>query len=140
LLNGNSAKYIEGLENRLGRMEALLRLSGLLSDQDADSTDLQTLERRLAKKNAQLTKDREREGQNDHDSNSSATTPNASVTPSIEVTATDDNSNNEKTPHGSKAEKAKPKEREVEALSEAMCSLVTNNYGDTRYIGMQLAR
>jgi hypothetical protein len=31
--------------------------------------------------------------------------------------------------------KGKGKDEEVEALSEAMCSLVTNNYGDTRYIG-----
>jgi len=33
-------------------------------------------------------------------------------------------------------EKDKPEEeQEVSALSEMMCSLVTNNDGDTRYIG-----
>src|ERR1051326_6941945 len=48
-----SAKYIEGLENRLGRMESLLRLSGLLSEDDDGSTDLGTLEKRLANKTAQ---------------------------------------------------------------------------------------
>ncbi len=80
LLTGNSAKYIEGLENRLGRMEALLRLSGLLSDEDADSTDFQTLERRLAEKNALLNK--ERDNHNSHDSNSDTTTPHV-TTPSV---------------------------------------------------------
>ena len=30
-------------------------------------------------------------------------------------------------------------EEEVEALSELMCSLVTNNCGETRYIGMLLS-
>jgi hypothetical protein len=39
------AKYIERLENQLGRMENLLRLSGLLSK---GSTDLGMLEKRLA--------------------------------------------------------------------------------------------
>ncbi|KFY44043.1 hypothetical protein V495_03651, partial [Pseudogymnoascus sp. VKM F-4514 (FW-929)] len=42
------AKYIEGLENRLGRMENLLRLSGLLNEDDGGSTDLGMLEKRLA--------------------------------------------------------------------------------------------
>src|SRR2546421_4830700 len=46
----HSAKYIEGLENRLGRMESLLKMSGLLSDEDAGKTDLGTLEKRLAEK------------------------------------------------------------------------------------------
>lgn len=32
-------------------------------------------------------------------------------------------------------EKGKGEEEEVEALSEMMCSLVTNNSGETRYIG-----
>ncbi|EOD52706.1 putative fungal specific transcription protein [Neofusicoccum parvum UCRNP2] len=46
------AKYIEGLENRLGRMESLLRLSGLLSEDDDGRTDLGTLEKRLSEKRA----------------------------------------------------------------------------------------
>src|SRR6266516_7540106 len=48
------AKYIEGLENRLGRMESLLKLSGLLPDEDNGKTDLGTLEKRLADKTAAL--------------------------------------------------------------------------------------
>ncbi|KAI5291429.1 hypothetical protein KEM54_004793 [Ascosphaera aggregata] len=44
------AKYIEGLENRLSRMESLLRLSGLLSESDFGKTDLGVLEKRLAEK------------------------------------------------------------------------------------------
>lgn len=33
------------------------------------------------------------------------------------------------------ADKNPEGQEEVEALSEMMCSLVTNNYGETRYIG-----
>src|SRR2546421_3365335 len=50
----HSAKYIEGLENRLGRMESLLKLSGLLPEEDNGKTDLGTLEKRLADKTAAL--------------------------------------------------------------------------------------
>ena len=32
-------------------------------------------------------------------------------------------------------EREKAREEEVEALSDMMCSLVTNNCGETRYIG-----
>ncbi|KAI5291844.1 hypothetical protein KEM52_000056 [Ascosphaera acerosa] len=44
------AKYIEGLENRLNRMESLLRLSGLVSESDFEKTDLGALEKRLAER------------------------------------------------------------------------------------------
>ena len=36
-------------------------------------------------------------------------------------------------------ERNKGEEEEVEALSDMMCSLVTNNSGETRYIGMSAA-
>jgi hypothetical protein len=116
-------------------MEALLRLSGLLSEQDADSTDLQTLERRLAEKNAQLAKDnhKDKDGSSTTDDSPDAS-PTAMATPSVEVTAVDDASSRHKSPDGK--DKSKTDEPEVAALSEAMCSLVTNNYGDTRYIGL----
>jgi hypothetical protein len=44
------AKYINALENRLGRMESLLKTSGLLSDEGAVEADRNTLEQRLADK------------------------------------------------------------------------------------------
>ncbi|RAL67533.1 hypothetical protein DID88_008288 [Monilinia fructigena] len=48
--DSDRAKYIEGLENRLGRMESLLKLSGLLNEEDGGRTDLGTLEKRLPKR------------------------------------------------------------------------------------------
>lgn len=44
-------------------------------------------------------------------------------------------------PNANGEENNNPEEpEEVEALSEMMCSLVTNNYGETRYIGKSLIR
>ncbi|KAL8724191.1 MAG: hypothetical protein Q9166_008088 [cf. Caloplaca sp. 2 TL-2023] len=125
------AKYIEGLENRLGRMEALLRLSGLLSDEDVDRTDLSMLEKRLVDK----TNERSR-----------GTTP--SDTPRLSISQPRSGSgsnfspqqaNKLPSPQSSVASPRPPEENkpeeEVEALSDMMCSLVTNNCGETRYIG-----
>lgn len=106
------AKYIEGLENRLARMEHLLRLSGLLPEGDEDTVDLGDLERRL------------RESANSsqrapsHVGRSSSGTPSSSTLQS-----------NSGSPIVTKDEV------EVEALSDQMCSLVTNNCGETRFIG-----
>jgi len=121
------AKYIEGLENRLGRMESLLKLSGLLSEED-DRTDLGTLEKRLADKT--------------HNMSNGATPKSAESTP--HPSASSDSRHN--TPQqerraSSRSSVASPNpekrnEEEVEALSDMMCSLVTNNHGETRYIGM----
>ncbi|KAF2403551.1 hypothetical protein EJ06DRAFT_282690 [Trichodelitschia bisporula] len=117
------AKYIEGLENRLGRMESLLRLSGLLSDDDPSATDLGTLEKRLADRAAA------RRDSNDDVRSASTSMPrdSAELTP-MHDTLPSPNSN------GS-PETGRKSEEEVEALSDMMCSLVTNNCGETRYIG-----
>lgn len=123
------AKYIEGLENRLGRMESLLKLSGLLSDEDGDKTDLGTLEKRLADKSMS------NEGTPPRSSNrsGSANQPRASTeshhsTHRLEVATSPRSSM-------TSPESQKGGEEEVEALSDMMCSLVTNNCGETRYIG-----
>ncbi|KAI4273102.1 MAG: hypothetical protein LQ337_004865 [Flavoplaca oasis] len=126
------AKYIEGLENRLGRMEALLKLSGLLNDEDVDRTDLSMLEKRLADKTIERP---------------NGTTP-PSDTPRLSVSQPRSTSgsnpslqqaNKLPSPQSSAASPALPQEEkpeeEVEALSDMMCSLVTNNCGETRYIG-----
>ncbi|KAL9603261.1 MAG: hypothetical protein Q9219_001282 [cf. Caloplaca sp. 3 TL-2023] len=126
------AKYIEGLENRLGRMEALLKLSGLLSDEDVDRTDLGTLEKKLADKAFQ----RSNEGSPAHSPGStSVEQPPATLSPHGPTPQ----ANKIPSPQSSTAspkltEDDKPEE-EVEALSDMMCSLVTNNCGETRYIG-----
>ncbi|KAL2059144.1 hypothetical protein ABVK25_000436 [Lepraria finkii] len=122
-----SAKYIEGLENRLGRMESLLKLSGLLGGDDDDRTDLGTLEKRLADKAY---------------SQSSAGTPRSSKSGSqprnLESPQRTPQMDKLPTPRDSVASPGEPpkeKEEAVEDLSDMMCSLVTNNCGETRYIG-----
>lgn len=124
------AKYIEGLENRLGRMESLLKLSGLLNEEDGDRTDLGTLEKRLADKT------------NSQSDGGTPKTPNGSNSTGQLRASTESQNNTPRherlvTPRSSAAspEGQKEGEEEVEALSDMMCSLVTNNCGETRYIG-----
>ncbi|KAI9664103.1 MAG: hypothetical protein M1821_007594 [Bathelium mastoideum] len=131
------AKYIEGLENRLGRMESLLRLSGLLSEEDGSGADLGILEKRLQDKTASKagtpirTSGSERsnsisrpDGQQLPQSQSEHNTPQQAglASPASVMTSPD-------------MSKESRGEEEVEALSDMMCSLVTNNCGETRYIG-----
>ncbi|CEI38860.1 hypothetical protein FVEN_g11259 [Fusarium venenatum] len=146
------AKYIEGLENRLNRMEHLLRLSGLL---DEDDDDLGALEKRLMERQQKSRQASMAVGSGPTSPTHSASAPSAidgaALTPQSSLTSPNSIAKDEKrksvTPAPSAApptapaanangEEAKPEEpEEVEALSEMMCSLVTNNYGETRYIG-----
>lgn len=122
------AKYIEGLENRLGRMESLLKLSGLLNEKDGDRTDLGTLEKRLADKASTQSAVGSPE-----DRSKSVSQPDdlQQNTPPIEKMLTPKSST-------TSPETPKETEEEVEALSDMMCSLVTNNCGETKYIGRAL--
>ncbi|PYH95542.1 fungal-specific transcription factor domain protein [Aspergillus ellipticus CBS 707.79] len=127
------AKYIEGLENRLGRMESLLRLSGLLSEEDGGKTDLGTLEKRLADRslaNGGLSGPKSPSRFNAPPSNaqSQQTSSSHHSTPRVD---------SQSSPHtaATSPESQKESETEVEGLSDMMCSLVTNNCGETRYIG-----
>ncbi|KAF2834101.1 hypothetical protein M501DRAFT_964934, partial [Patellaria atrata CBS 101060] len=121
------AKYIEGLENRLGRMESLLRLSGLLSEDDDGRTDLGTLEKRLADKanNSANNSTPGKSPQTKHGSASHTGTPQQNALPSPTSGMTSPEPQNQQ----------QQSNKEVEALSDLMCSLVTNNCGETRYIG-----
>ncbi|KAF4594985.1 fungal specific transcription factor [Ophiocordyceps camponoti-floridani] len=130
------AKYIEGLENRLGRMEHLLKLSGLLSQDDNGATDLGELEKKLTEKTRQASlaavssPTSPSQGTSGQDGNSS--TPHSALTspePGKETHRMDDK------PKSSMSTDDNAGEGEVEALSEMMCSLVTNQSGETRYIG-----
>lgn len=122
-----SAKYIEGLENRLGRMESLLRMSGLLAEDDGGKTDLSTLERRLVDK------------ANMSGSLSSPGTPSGRLEESGSAHQTphtnDISSPRSGAPTPSHLGAPPRGEKEVEALADQMCSLVTNNCGESRYIG-----
>lgn len=129
----NSAKYIEGLENRLGRMETLLKLSGLLNEEDGDKTDLATLEKRIADTATNRSNGStpisppnrpQSVNQNRPPSESLRSTPRHDRLPTPQSPGTSPKAHVERT------------EEEVEALSDMMCSLVTNNYGESRYIGM----
>ncbi|KAK2021828.1 fungal-specific transcription factor domain-containing protein [Colletotrichum zoysiae] len=134
------AKYIEGLENRLGRMENLLRLSGLLGEDDDGDTDLGTLEKRLAEKQQQsrqasqafsnpTSPSQATSGQNDR-----TATPHSGAE-SPESTKDSHKEARDGDKHMASVAEEKGNEEEVEALSELMCSLVTNQSGETRYIG-----
>lgn len=126
----SSAKYIEGLENRMRRLEGLLKMAGI-----ADSeTDIPSIERRLQQ--AQQSQ------HNDLNSFSAATAAaRASIenagksrTGSLHSTPPQDSNSSPRVTDSPVSQE--DKEHEVEALSDMMCSLVTNNCGETRYIGM----
>lgn len=139
-----SAKYIEGLENRLGRMESLLRLSGLLSEDDDGRTDLGTLEKRLSEKRAatggntgtsssRTSHDGGSTQQRDEGTPSQRDTPaqpGELPSPRSAATSPAPSRNNRQS-----TQEPPRNEEEVESLSDMMCSLVTNNCGETRYIG-----
>lgn len=136
-----SAKYIEGLENRLGRMESLLKLSGLLNAEDGH-TDLGTLEKRLADKAlSNQTEQQRRPSTSDNAASKSPTLSDGGSQNGI-LTEAQSQSHTEtsKDPEPSKrnsasSPKLRKQDEEVEAVAELMCSLVTNNYGETRFIG-----
>ncbi|KAM0342263.1 hypothetical protein ACHAPU_009668 [Fusarium lateritium] len=144
------AKYIEGLENRLNRMEHLLRLSGLLDDED---DDLGALEKKLMERQQKSRQASMAVGSGPNSpthsvpsaADGNVMTPQSSLT-SPNSTAKDDKRKSatpapSTTPLTAPAPTANGEEAdsedqvEVEALSEMMCSLVTNNFGETRYIG-----
>lgn len=106
-------------------MESLLKLSGLLSDED----NLGTLEKRLADKAVHNgdtpSRSSNRSGSADP---ARASTESHHNTPRLQVTSSPRSSMASPTSH-------RAAEEEVEALSDMMCSLVTNNCGETRYIG-----
>lgn len=144
------AKYIEGLENRLGRMENLLRLSGLLAEDDGGRTDLGTLEKRLAeqtrtaKSNAtspqsQHSSMRQGSGGNSKESNTPAQNDaleSTTLPQAVSPAALNDNDKSS-SPDLTKpsTDGSKKESGEVDVLADQMCSLITNNCGETRYIG-----
>jgi hypothetical protein len=109
---------------------------GLLNEDDNGRTDLGTLEKRLAEKDL---------------SRRASAVPGGShpTSPSQGTGATPQQDGNGSSPQSSLTSPEPQSERdaekrdepktaeEVEALSDMMCSLVTNNCGETRYIGKQ---
>lgn len=114
--------------------------SGLLTEDDNGRTDLGTLEKRLAETKRESLRMSQQPGSNP--TSPSQTSPNEenSSTPRSTIASPEPQSkstpkNAEKRKSGSPEEE---KEEEVEALSDMMCSLVTNNCGETRYIGADI--
>ncbi|KYK61473.1 binuclear Zn cluster-containing protein [Drechmeria coniospora] len=131
------AKYIEGLENRLGRMEHLLKLSGLLSEDDNGATDLGELEKRLSEKSRHVSAATSAVPTSPSLAPSAQEAPSTltpqSVLPSPRPVKESSHKEDKRTSM-SPADDSQGDE-EVESLSEMMCSLVTNQCGETRYIG-----
>jgi hypothetical protein len=110
-------------------------ISGLLNEDDNGRTDLGTLEKRLAEKNNSR---RASQVPGSNPTSPSQSTPNegSGSTPRSTLASPEPQSqskNGDK--RHSTVEPERPQE-EVEELSDMMCSLVTNNCGETRYIGM----
>ena len=114
-------------------MESLLKLSGLLGVEDDDRTDLGTLEKRLADKsysqsNRATPTRSEKSGSQPRTLESPHTTPQTDKLPTPRDSTL-------ASPCEAPKEKSNEPDRPVEELSDMMCSLVTNNCGETRYIG-----
>ena len=125
------AKYIEGLENRLARMESLMRLSGVLPEDDDGSTDLATLEKRLADR-ARSSATPITQPAEDRRASVAQTTEKSDVTPPTQPSLPSPRSG---TSSPEPPRRTNTGEKDEDALAEMMCSLVTNNCGETRYIG-----
>ena len=135
------AKYIEGLENRLGRMESLLRLSGLLAENDGGRTDLGTLEKKLAERQSQQPRSAATSPQESQPSSNKGGAQNvqtpAESTPPDQQKSPQEQSGSTAPPEAVQGAKNpfNKDPKEVDALADQMCSLITNNVGETRYIG-----
>lgn len=108
-------------------------MSGLLSEEEAGKTDLGTLEKRLAEKAS--SKDnlpRRTESPAPLQSGAGSSLHESSPRPGSNRESHDTPRDTINSPS---TEDDKHSREDVENLSEAMCSLVTNNVGETRYIG-----
>nr|POE56226.1 putative transcriptional regulatory protein [Quercus suber] len=135
------AKYIEGLENRLARMESLLRLTGVVTEEDGGRTDLATLEKRLEERQSAGVKSAESSPASPHGFVPLAprhALSNGAARPVAAMAATSPDGSNKASVNALESDGShsfRKEAKEVDALADQMCSLITNNYGETRYIG-----
>lgn len=128
--NEYSAKYIEGLENRMRRLEGLLKMAGI-----ADSeTDIPSIERRLQQTQQPQLNDLSSFSAATAAARSSIDNAGKSRTGSLHSTPPQDSNSSPRVAESPISQE--DKEHDVEALSDMMCSLVTNSCGETRYVGM----
>ena len=115
-------------------MEGLLRLSGVLTQEDPSTTDLSALEAQLARRrsSSQDHHGPSRDGSSVAGRGSSRHTPQqgdaSRSPPEVEETKPKD-------PSATQATSQKTDKNDVESLADMMCSLMTNNFGETRFIG-----
>lgn len=107
---------------------------GLLNEDDNGQTDLGTLEKQLSEKNALR---RASQLRTSGPTSPSVTQDGSNSTPQSALTSPEPQPPREVEKTNGKPE-SKRKEDEIEGLSDMMCSLVTNNCGETRYIGKRL--
>ena len=153
------ARYIEGLENRLGRMESLLKMSGLLAEDDGGKTDLGTLEKRLQERQmhgSESASSPPAQSQAGHSADHTTRVSSHGSTPKEQQQTVHSheqsqrkqslppqkpnspNNESSSTPAQTPSDLAKLARKEgkdVDVLADQMCSLITNNVGETRYIG-----
>jgi|SRR5277367_6039886 len=118
-------------------MKSTLTGIGLLNEDDNGRTDLGTLERRLAEKDTSRRASAVPGGSHPTSpSQGTGTTPHQDgngSSPQSSLTSPEPQSEKD----AEKRDEPQKTPEEVEALSDMMCSLVTNNCGETRYIGKQ---
>lgn len=109
--------------------------SGLLGDNDG-ATDLGTLERKLAEKK-QESRQASQATQSNPTSPSQATSghEHGDYTPRSSLTSLESPKDGDDRRRSMDGKQQDKESEEVEALSEMMCSLVTNTSGETRFLG-----
>ena len=115
-------------------MEHLLKLSGIL---DEGEGDLGQLEKKLADKaGLSAARQHRRSSTSDVTIKSSPRPQSSDQNGTVDSTSDYTAVNGQQSRRGSESPRGDTKKsEEVEALSDMMCSLVTNNYGETRFIG-----
>ena len=108
---------------------------GLLGEDDNGATDLGTLEKKLAEKHQQSRQASQAISNPTSPSQATSGQYGHQSSPRSALTSPEPLKDMEKRKSVTPEKENKGEEQEVAALSEMMCSLVTNNDGETRYIG-----
>ncbi|KAI9680953.1 MAG: hypothetical protein M1829_001033 [Trizodia sp. TS-e1964] len=125
------AKYIEGLENRIGRLESLLELKELLIEvQNDEAPDLITLEKTLIEKIRKLAGGNSSMGGSQRSLSVALNSPDSIHHLKLQDT------DNATSPAGPTSPRPTSQSGEaVESLADKMETVIINNSGETRYIG-----
>ena len=137
-LSGESVQFVFEPWSSVSLELWLTQHLGLLNEDDNGRTDLGTLEKRLAEKNQSQRDSSQAAGSNPTSPSQSTPNEGDESTPRSTLASPEPQSQSK---NGDKRHSTVDSEKspeEVEELSDMMCSLVTNNCGETRYIGTSL--